>query len=107
MGAQSSKSQSVELSSLGWDMTTSPKNISIVTIPEQTNKIVIICPIQGHPNKQIKINHTGLLSFDLVTKKIYEVYKPYKGRIDHVFFEGLELINVKGKTAYFKINTGS
>jgi len=102
----SQSSDSVGIKGLSWDVTTSPKNISINT-PSGTKKVVIYCPIYGSPSKQIKLSYNEFLSFDLVTKKIYNVYKSYDGKIDGVFFEGLELIEVKDKTAYYQLILGS
>jgi hypothetical protein len=102
MGQSSSKTYG---DNLLWNMTSAPSNIEF-SVPYNVKSMNITIPIQGQKDKIIKIKGNSIKINELYNK-IHKIYKPYKNKIDHVFFQGLDLIEIKNNIAYLKLNTGS
>ena len=115
MGVSNSKpsvlfEETVLFEEISWNMSEGIQKGPCVYLGNNITQVHIICPLRALNKKDhiIKIKITdGFLSIYNLWEKIHEVYKKYKNKLDHIYFEGLKLINEENNIKTFMIRTGS
>lgn len=111
--SKKSKKSIPSIIKIHWDITQNPQKHLYVIVPNNVNKVNIICPIHLETIKKkiitIKVKYPGnYISYYEIIDKIYDVYRNYKHKItkfkpEKIFFKDIQYINTENNEANYKV----